>query len=36
MDQKLFIRAITRFSAGLLLVAGLLFIPAGTWNYPQG
>ena len=36
MDRALFIRAISRFLAGLLLVAGLLFIPAGTWDYPQG
>ncbi len=36
MNRALFIRALSRFSAGLLLVAGLLFIPAGTWNYPQG
>ena len=36
MDRTLFIRAISRFLAGLLLVAGLLFIPAGTWDYPQG
>ena len=27
---------LSRFSAGLLLVGGLLLIPAGTWNYPQG
>ena len=36
MSKALFIRAISRFTAGLLLVSGLLFIPAGTWNYPQG
>jgi len=36
MNHMLFIRAISRFSAGLLLVFALLFIPAGTWNYPQG
>ena len=36
MNKALFIRAISRFLAGLLLVALLLFIPAGTWNYPQG
>ena len=36
MTKALFIRAISRFSAGLLLVGGLLFIPAGTWCYPQG
>ena len=36
MNKELFIRAISRFAAGLLLVLGLLFIPAGTWDYPQG
>ena len=36
MNHTLFIRAISRFLAGMLLVAGLLFIPAGTWNYSQG
>ena len=36
MSKALFIRAITRFLAGLLMVAALLFIPAGTWDYPQG
>ena len=35
MNSALFIRAITRFIAGVLLVGGLLFLPAGTWNYPQ-
>ena len=36
MNRELFIRAITRFFAGLVLVALLLFIPAGTWKYPGG
>ena len=36
MSKRLFIRAITRFLVGLLMVAALLFIPAGTWDYPQG
>ena len=35
MKNSLFIRAITRFSAGVLLVGGLLFGSAGTWHYPQ-
>ena len=35
MNKALFIRAITRFFAGVLLFGCLLFIPAGTWNYPQ-
>lgn len=36
MNRQLFIRALSRFLAGLLVVAGLLFLPAGTWDYPQG
>ncbi len=36
MKQSLFMRAIPRFLAGVLLVMALLFIPAGTWHYPQG
>ena len=36
MNRELFIRAITRFFAGLVLVALLLFLPAGTWKYPGG
>ena len=35
MNRELFVRAISRFFAGLLLVAALLFLPAGTWRYPQ-
>lgn len=31
--MKLFIKAITRFIAGIILVGALLFIPAGTFNY---
>ena len=31
--MKLFIKAITRFIAGVILVGALLFIPAGTFNY---
>ena len=36
MNRELFIRAISRFLAGVILIMGLLFIPAGTWKYPQG
>lgn len=36
MSKALFVSAMTRFLAGLLMVAALLFIPAGTWDYPQG
>ena len=35
MNSKLFIRGITRFFAGLLLVGALLFLPAKTFRYPQ-
>ena len=35
MSSKLFIKGITRFAAGLLLVGLLLFLPAGTFRYPQ-
>lgn len=36
MNRTLFIQAVTRFLAGLFMVAVLLFIPAETWDYPQG
>ena len=35
MNKGLLAKAITRFSAGLLLVCLLLFLPAGTFCYPQ-
>ena len=35
MNRELFVKAITRFSAGLFLVGLLLFLPAGTLRYPQ-
>ena len=31
---ELLIGALTKYLAGLLLVAALLFLPAGTWYYP--
>ncbi len=34
--MKLLINAITKFICGLLLVGLLLFLPAGTLNYPNG
>ena len=34
--MKLFLNALTKFTAGLLLVALLLFLPAGTLAYPGG
>ncbi len=36
MTLKLFWGAISKFSLGLVLVGALLFLPAGTWNYPKG
>ena len=36
MDTGLFKRAVTRFLMGFVLVGGLLFLPAGTFAYPQG
>ena len=35
MNSKLFIQAVTKFFAGLLIVGLLLFLPAGTFSYPQ-
>jgi len=35
VSRELFIRAITRFFMGLLIVAVLLFVPAGNLNYSQ-
>ena len=35
MSRELFMRAISKFFAGLLLVMLLLFVPAGTMHYPQ-
>ena len=35
MSVKLFISAILKFGLGVMLVGALLFLPAGTWHYPQ-
>ena len=35
MDSRLFVQAITKFLSGLLLAGLLLFLPAGTFAYPQ-
>ncbi len=35
MNPNLFVRAVSRFLAGLLTVAVLLFLPAGTFHYLQ-
>ena len=35
MDSRLFVKAITRFLFGVVLVGVLLFLPAGTFDYMQ-
>ena len=35
MTVKLFISAIAKFLLGVILVGALLFLPAGTFSYPQ-
>ena len=35
MDKKLFVQAIVKFLAGVVLVGALLFIPAGSFAYWQ-
>ena len=36
MDKKFFIEAVSKFLLGVLLVGLLLFLPAGTLNFPNG
>ena len=36
MNVKLFWQAILKFTLGVLLVGLLIFLPAGTWEYPAG
>ena len=36
MDRKLMISAVTKFLAGLVLLALLIFLPAGTMTFTQG
>ena len=36
MDTKLFLQALSKFLIGLIIICMLLFIPAGTLNYPNG
>lgn len=35
MTAKLFVSAIAKFALGVVLIGALLFLPAGTFNYPQ-
>lgn len=34
--MKLAIQALTKFAAGIGMIVLILFLPAGTWNYPNG
>jgi len=36
MDRKLFFSALGKFSLGVVLVGALIFLPAFTWDYPEG
>lgn len=36
MDADLFFQAITKFISGLIILGILVFLPAGTLNYPNG
>lgn len=36
MTIKLFFEAIIKVTLGIVLMGALLFLPAGTWNYPGG
>ena len=36
MDKKLFLQAIVKYLAGLVIFGLLLFLPAGTFKYPNG
>ncbi|WP_242837720.1 hypothetical protein [Ruminococcus albus] len=36
MDRKLMISAVTKFLAGLVMLALLIFLPAGTLAFTQG
>lgn len=35
MQKQLLIQALTKYLAGLVIMGMLLFLPAGTWNYPN-
>ena len=36
MNRELFKKALSRFFAGLVIIGLLVFLPAGTFRYPQG
>ncbi len=33
MTRELFLKAVTKFALGVVLIGALLFLPAGTWRY---
>ena len=36
MNRKLFFQAIAKFTLGVVLIGALIFLPAGTLDYPNG
>ncbi len=36
MTKKLFLSAVTKFALGVILVGTLIFVPAGTFDFPGG
>lgn len=36
MTKELFVQAIVKFAVGIVMIGALLFLPAGTWDYPGG
>ena len=36
MTKKLFFQAIFKFTLGLVLIGALIFLPAGTFAFPNG
>lgn len=36
MTLKLLVEALVKYLAGVVIVAAMLFLPAGTWDYWQG
>ena len=36
MSKSLFFHAVTKVALGIVLVGALIFLPAGTWRYPNG
>ena len=36
MTKKLFFQALAKFLLGVVLIGALVFLPAGTLNFPSG